>query len=147
MTQLARILLVEDNIHDIELFKIFLMEEEGVEMHLTAIETGEEVLEYLQNNEHPLPDLILLDVNLPRMDGFEILHEIRENLCLTNLPVSMLSTSNDEYDISRAYEGGAQHYMQKPANYPQLQSLVTALDNFNWQIEGDKKRIICSNPL
>jgi len=132
MHDLATILLVEDNLNDIELFRIFLMEEAGIQMQLQVAGSGEEAIAHLRERRNFLPDAVFLDVNMPRMDGFEVLQEIRMQLRLKELPVCMLSTSDDEWDIEFALNNGADHYMCKPANPQRLQQFVTKTPGLHW---------------
>lgn len=142
MDRLANILLVDDNPNDADLFRIFLIEEDGIEMNLEVASSGDDALERLSSVDKPLPDIVLLDVNMPRLDGFEVLDDIRNNLGLQNLAVSMLSTSGDEFDIEQAFNNGANHYMLKPADYEQICRLVDEIPNIKWAAGSDNKRIV-----
>ena len=141
MTQLARLLLVEDNPHDVELFEIFILEEEGVTLEFESVDHAQALFDRLADSSQPKPDMILLDVNLPRVDGFEMLAKIRGEMGLRDLPVSMLSTSNDELDIARAYRAGANHYMTKPPCYNQLDHFVAKTPSLRWHKEGDERQL------
>lgn len=136
--RLARVLLADDNPVDLELFQIFVMQEELLEMELETVEYGEAVLERLQDHSKPLPDLVLLDINMPRMDGFEVLAELRLQGATAKIPVGMLTTSDDEYDINHARRLGANGFLTKPANLEQLQQFA--------QSSRSKLQCIESNP-
>ncbi len=126
--QLAEILLVEDNPTDALLTRVLLMESAGVRFRLHVVNNGEEALHWLKEQTSRIgckaPDLVLLDINMPRMDGFEVLQALGAEDKLRNIPVSMLSTSNDEGDICKAREFGAMGYMVKPANLDQLREVI-----------------------
>lgn len=144
MKRLARVMLVEDNPMDVELFRILLMEEAGIEMEFHHCPSSDECLKQLQQPSHPLPDILLLDVNMPRMDGFELLQELRSLSHLKKLAVSMLSTSEDAGDKQRARQHGAAHYMVKPADEPQFEMLVRAMPQLGWCNETNSKRLVAA---
>jgi signal transduction histidine kinase len=126
--RLANVLLVEDNPVDVTLTKIKLMKREQVHFNLHVASNGREAITLLEKllAEHEVPpmDLVLLDINMPIMDGFQVLEVLGSNERLRPIPVCMLSTSSDERDILRAKERGAQGYMIKPATISQLQQAV-----------------------
>jgi CheY-like chemotaxis protein len=129
----VQILLVEDSPGDIRLTQEVLKQGK-VHNDLHVVRDGVEALEYLRregpNGEARRPDLILLDLNLPRMDGRELLAEIKhdENLC--NIPVVILTTSKAEQDILSAYELHANCYITKPVDLDQFVGVVEAIENF-----------------
>jgi CheY-like chemotaxis protein len=93
-----------------------------------------EAVEYLRGDgpfadreKHPLPDLLLLDLKMPRKNGFEVLEWVRQQPGLKRLPVVVLTSSMQDLDINRAYELGANTYLVKPANYEALVDLVKTL--------------------
>lgn len=96
---------------------------------------GVEALEKLRMPATPQqrwtpPDLILLDINMPRKNGLQVLSEIRSDPNLRHLPVVMLSTSSAEHDVSIAYETGAQGYVTKPMNVSELFSAIHAIEEY-----------------
>lgn len=129
----VQILLVEDSPGDIRLTQEVLKQGK-VRNDLHVVRDGVEALEYLRregpNGESQRPDLILLDLNLPRMDGRELLAAIKhdENLC--NIPVVILTTSKAEQDILSAYELHANCYITKPVDLDQFVGVVEAIENF-----------------
>ena len=128
-----RILLVEDNPGDVRLMKEALRES-AVPTRLDVVEDGEEAIEYLRGNgrfESPSrPDLIFLDLNLPKKDGREVLAEIKKDLMLRRIPVVVLTTSEAEKDIYRAYDLHANCYVKKPVDLDRFLSVVRACEEF-----------------
>jgi chemotaxis family two-component system response regulator Rcp1 len=132
MTGEVQILLVEDNPGDArlvaELFK------EGHSSHrIRHVSDGVEALAYLRDNAEPaarLPDLILLDLNLPRKDGRELLAELKADERLRRIPVVVLTTSQAEDDIARAYGLNANCYITKPMDLDQFARVVKSIEDF-----------------
>ena len=128
-----RILLVEDNPGDVRLTREALKDGK-VENPLDTVKDGVEALAYLRQEgqyaDRLLPGLILLDLNLPRMDGREVLAAIKSDPKLMNIPVVVLTTSEAEQDIVRSYHLHANCFITKPVNFEQFSSVVKAIDNF-----------------
>jgi DNA-binding response OmpR family regulator len=118
-----RILLVEDNPDDVEITQRALARSR-VANELHVARDGQEALDHLFGDS-PRPDLILLDVNLPKANGIEVLAKIRADAALTVIPVIMLTASDREEDIVRSYTLGSNTYIQKPV---QFQAFLHALD-------------------
>lgn len=127
------ILLVEDNAADVRL-TIEALREGKVRNRLTVARDGHEALEILQRNgphEHAArPDLILLDLNLPRKDGREVLAILKRDDDLKRIPVVVLTTSSAEADILRSYELHANCYITKPMDLEQFVRVVRSIDEF-----------------
>ncbi len=123
------ILLVEDDPGDVVLVRE-AFEHNKVRNELRVASDGVYALEQLRDPERSLPDLILLDLNLPRMDGRELLAEIREDPRLTRIPVVVLTTSDAEADILRSYELHANAYVTKPVDLNRFLKVVREIDNF-----------------
>jgi CheY-like chemotaxis protein len=123
------ILLVEDDPGDVVLVRE-AFEHNKVRNELRVASDGVYALEQLRDPERSLPDLILLDLNLPRMDGRELLAEIREDPRLTRIPVVVLTTSDAETDIVRSYELHANAYVTKPVDLNRFLKVVQEIDNF-----------------
>jgi CheY-like chemotaxis protein len=124
------VLYVEDSADDFELLKL-ASQKCGRPFSLQHAADGEQAIAYLQGataftdrEEHPYPDLVLLDLKLPRLDGFEVLQWIRANPATKTLPVVVLAGSSFRADIRRALELGANSYAAKPANFEELQVLI-----------------------
>ena len=123
------ILLVEDDPGDVVLVRE-AFEHNKVRNELRVASDGVYALEQLRDPERSLPDLILLDLNLPRMDGRELLAKIREDPRLTRIPVVVLTTSDAEADILRSYELHANAYVTKPVDLNRFLKVVHEIDNF-----------------
>ena len=127
------VLLVEDDPGDV------LMTQEAFEEHkvrnkLSVVSDGEEALAYLrrqgEHSEAPRPDLILLDLNLPRVDGREVLQVIKEDADLRRIPVVVLTTSQADEDILRSYSLHANAYVTKPVDFDRFIAVVRQIDDF-----------------
>ena len=117
------ILLVEDNPDDVELTRI-AFHEAKVANRLVVVRDGAEALDYLfargvhaGRDPDDLPSIVLLDLNLPRVDGREVLQAIRENPRTRSLPVVVLTTSTEPFDLESAYALGVNSYIQKPVDF------------------------------
>jgi CheY-like chemotaxis protein len=115
------ILLVEDNPSDVGLTQRALGKSR-VPSKLVAAEDGQEALNYLFASDPPneLPALILLDLKLPKVDGLQVLRQIRANERTRHLPVVILTTSSEEQDIEQSYDWGANSYIRKPVDFTQF---------------------------
>ena len=129
----VEILLVEDNKGDVGLIEE-VFEEAKIRNNIHVAEDGEEAMLYLHGegkfSGSPRPDIILLDLNLPKKDGREVLREIKEDDNLKNIPVVILTTSNAEKDILRAYDLHANAYITKPLDFDQFIKVVESIENF-----------------
>ena len=127
------ILLVEDNPGDIDLTREAL-DEAKVLNRLHVAEDGEQALDFVfrrgQFVDAPRPDLILLDLNLPKRDGREVLEEIRSAPEVTDIPIVILTSSQAEEDIVRAYRLHANCYITKPVNFVQFLKIIHAIEDF-----------------
>jgi len=123
---LATILLVEDNEADIELTRIMLIEEAGLQCNMLVAGNALEALAILQaeSEKRHAVDLILLDINMPGIDGFELMERIRADETLRHLPIVMCTTSDYGKDIEKAKVLGAKGYVTKPAELKKLQSAI-----------------------
>jgi CheY-like chemotaxis protein len=127
------ILLVEDNLDHAELVKRN-MEDFRVANTLIHVEDGESALQFLKSSaessgavKNPRPDLILLDLRLPRIDGLEVLKEVKNDPSLKSIPVVVLTTSDAEMDLAKAYEYHANSYVTKPVDFDNLSNLLKDL--------------------
>jgi two-component system, chemotaxis family, response regulator Rcp1 len=129
----AEILLVEDNITDIKLIEEALREYK-VNNNLYTVRDGIEALDFLYRKgkyEKAIrPDLIILDLNLPKKDGIEVLEEIKSDEELKRIPVVILSTSGAEPDIMRTYNLHANCYIQKPLGFNDFIEVVKSIEHF-----------------
>ncbi|TWH99481.1 two-component system response regulator [Luteimonas cucumeris] len=120
------ILLIEDNPDDVELTRIAFAEA-GIAQRLMALSDGVAALDYLfargqyaDRDPHELPSIVLLDLNLPKVDGREVLQAIRDNQITRTLPVVVLTTSTEPFDVEASYALGANSYIQKPVDFEQF---------------------------
>lgn len=125
----AEILLVEDNRGDAQL-ALMAFREARVENHLTVAATGEEAMDLLRDRTRQLPDIILLDLNLPRMSGREVLTAIKQDPRLMHLPVIVMSASENEQDISGSYQLHATAYVVKPLTLEKFRDVVSTIEQF-----------------
>jgi len=129
----VKILLVEDNIGDVGLIEE-VFEEAKIKNILHVAQDGEEAVLFLRGKGKLLsssrPDIIILDLNLPKKDGREVLREIKEDEKLQNIPVIILTSSSAEKDILQAYELHANAYVTKPLDFNQFIKVVESLINF-----------------
>jgi CheY-like chemotaxis protein len=127
------ILLVEDNPGDVRLTQEAL-KEGRVRNRMEVVSDGEEALQYLRGEGsfagRMRPDIILLDLNLPRKDGREVLAEIKEDPGLRRIPVVILTTSNDEVDVLKTYDLHANCYITKPVDLEQFITVVQSIEGF-----------------
>ena len=127
------ILLVEDNPGDVRLTQEALKEHKIVNS-LQVAKDGVEAINFLRREgEHVdavRPDLILLDLNLPKMDGREVLTEIKKDDDLRRIPVVVLTTSRAEEDIIRTYDCHANCYITKPVDFDQFINVIKSIENF-----------------
>jgi CheY-like chemotaxis protein len=131
--QLIEILLVEDNPGDARL-TMEALKEAKVCNGMVLVEDGVKAMEYLHHEgkyvDAPLPDLILLDLNLPRMSGQEVLAEIKADPLLRSIPVIVLTTSQADKDILEAYDLHANCYVVKPVNFQQFLESIKQIKDF-----------------
>ena len=133
MVETIEVLLVEDDPGDV------LMTQEAFDEHkvrnkLTVVRDGEEALSYLRREgdygDAPRPDLILLDLNLPRVDGREVLHVIKNDEDLRRIPVVVLTTSQADEDILSSYSLHANAYVTKPVDFTRFLAAVRSIESF-----------------
>ena len=135
------ILLVEDNPGDVNLTRIALADSSGgthrdrtIEVNLSVVADGVEAMNFLHHqgeyHQSVRPDLILLDWNLPRKDGREVLAEIKADERLQRIPVIVLTTSQAEEDIIKAYNLHANCYITKPVDFHQFMQIVQSIEDF-----------------
>jgi CheY-like chemotaxis protein len=128
------VLLVEDNLGDVELTKLAL-EESQLSINLSVVGDGAAALDFLHHQKKkyanaPYPDLILLDLNLPKKSGHEVLAAIKIDELLRRIPVIVLTTSQAEEDVIRAYNLYASGYISKPARFDQFVKVVQSIEDF-----------------
>jgi CheY-like chemotaxis protein len=130
MSQAHRVLLIEDDQADAYITRRVLKEVADT-LALEHTETGEAGLEYLETRQpqgrNALPELILLDLNMPRMDGFTFLQRVKKQTLFSSIPVVVLTTSASQHDINRAYALGAAGYIVKPTSIEEFTAKMQQL--------------------
>ena len=125
--------MVEDNPPDQDLTRE-AFKQGRLNNNLHVVDDGEQALAFLRREGEygnaPRPGLILLDLNLPRMDGREVLKEIKGDAALSSIPVVVLTTSNDEADVLKSYQLHANCYLTKPVEFDNFTNVVRSLEHF-----------------
>lgn len=133
----VQILLVDDSAGDVSLTREAL-HTARVANQLHVVEDGEQAMEFMRRQGRyasaPVPDLVLLDLNLPRMDGREVLRELKEDADLRHVPVIVLTTSADERDVLASYRLHANAYVTKPVEFGEFLLALQQLETFWLQI-------------
>ncbi|MDH5458617.1 MAG: response regulator [Nitrospinota bacterium] len=134
------ILIAEDD-EDDYLLTIEALKEAGVDSQVKWVKDGEELMNYLEpigaskrRSAAEFPSLILLDLNMPRKDGREVLEEIKKSNTLRKIPVVILTTSKAETDINHAYDLGVNSYIQKPVRFNEFVEVIKVLSHYWFQI-------------
>ncbi|MFN0052135.1 MAG: response regulator [Planctomycetales bacterium] len=131
--QVLKILVVDDNDDDLLLLQESLRDDPAVDVVWVARD-GEEALAFLRGQPEPScarrPGLVLMDINMPRLNGFEVLSAMKADPELRSIPVVMLTTSHRDADVLNAYERGACSYIAKPVSFERLQVLAGHLVNY-----------------
>jgi chemotaxis family two-component system response regulator Rcp1 len=127
------VLLIEDSPGDVRLTKEVLRDANR-SVHLHVVSDGVEAMAFLRHEgahvRAPRPDLILLDLNLPKMDGREVLGQIKADVVLKTIPTIILTTSEEEADIVNSYQLHANCYLSKPVQLDAFESLVKSINDF-----------------
>jgi CheY-like chemotaxis protein len=136
MEKNALILLVEDNRMDIEL-TLDAFKEARLKNTIQVAQNGEEALDYLfgrgkysDRETYPMPNLVLLDLKLPRVDGFEVLRQVKSAPILKRMPVVILTSSKEEGDRALSYDIGANSYLVKPVSFDGFLGVVRQIEGY-----------------
>jgi chemotaxis family two-component system response regulator Rcp1 len=132
MTRSLRILLVEDSPSDVRLVREAL-KDTAVPVQLTVVRDGVEAIDYLHQTENGFftrPDLILLDLNLPRKNGREVLAEVKSSPNLKQIPVLVMTSSRSDEDVADSYALNANCFITKPGDLDEYQNVVKAIEEF-----------------
>jgi len=138
MAPLKRILLAEDNEHDVEL-TLAALEEHNLANEVVVVRDGAEALDYLfrrgkfASHSNGLPVVVMLDLKMPKVDGLEVLHQMRADADLKHVPVVMITSSREEQDLIRSYQLGVNAYVVKPVDFQQFVSSVKEI-GFFWAV-------------
>jgi CheY-like chemotaxis protein len=133
MMKEIEILLIEDNEGDI-ILTLEALKEARIKNRISVLRDGDQVIKYLKKQGEyanvETPDLILLDINLPKMDGKEVLQRIKSDSQLMVIPVVMLTTSDSEKDIMESYQSHANCYITKPVDYKNFMDVIQTFKDF-----------------
>lgn len=131
-----KILLVEDNLQDIEITRRAFAKGQ-LRNELIVVRDGEEALDYLYRRGRfedpatsPRPGMILLDLNLPKVGGMEVLQQIKQDAQLRSIPVIVMTVSQREEDVVRSYDLGVNTYIQKPVEFENFMRVVNAIEEY-----------------
>jgi two-component system, chemotaxis family, response regulator Rcp1 len=132
VTKPVQMLLVEDSSSDVRLIREAL-KETSLPVEITVARDGVEALDWLHKTESGQalrPDLVLLDLNLPRKNGHEVLSEVKTSPSLSAIPVLVMTSSNDDEDVNQAYRLNANGYITKPSNLTEYIQIVRSIEQF-----------------
>jgi CheY-like chemotaxis protein len=144
MTAVRTILLAEDNANDIELTLAALR---SIANNIVVVRDGAAALDYLfrrgsfASGTHELPGLILLDLKMPKVDGLEVLQEIKTDRTLKTIPIVVLTSSREESDLARTYALGVNAYVVKPVVFQEFMDAVKALGQF-WAVVNEPPPLV-----
>ncbi|MCX6297135.1 MAG: response regulator [Bacteroidetes bacterium] len=136
MNSEIQILIADDDSEDVSLIKEALNENKIVNK-VQRVANGEELMDYLRNRgnysnkeKYPLPGIIMLDLNMPKMDGREALKEIKGDASLCTIPIIIFTTSSNEKDLNLSYQFGANSYISKPVTFYSMVELMRSISNY-----------------
>jgi CheY-like chemotaxis protein len=138
MSPLKRILLAEDNEHDVEL-TIAALDEHNLANEVVVVRDGAEAMDYLQHrgkfagHANGLPVVVLLDLKMPKVDGLEVLRQMRADPVLKQVPVVMITSSREEQDLVNSYKLGVNAYVVKPVDFQKFIQSIKQV-GFFWAI-------------
>lgn len=131
--QPIEVLLVEDNPGDVYLISVAL-QDSSIEKHIDVVEDGEEAIRFLQRRgkyaNAPAPEIVILDLNLPKVDGHQVLQYIKTSPHLRHIAVVILSTSTRDHDVALAYDNRANCYLAKPNDLDEYFEVVRQIDQY-----------------
>lgn len=129
----SRVLLVEDNADD-EALTVRALRKLDPTCVVDVARDGQQAVDYLNAQDTPRPDLILLDLKLPKLNGIEVLRVARANVAMKTVPTVMLTSSDEPSDLMGSYEAGASGFVRKPVGYEEYVDVVRALGRFWLQV-------------
>jgi CheY-like chemotaxis protein len=139
-TNMIEILIADDDAED-RMLIMDALKENRLRNNIQCVENGEELMQLLRNEgkftdkkKFPLPGIILLDLNMPKMDGREALKEIKADKRLSSIPVIVLTTSKAEQDIVKTYNLGVNSYITKPVSFESLVEIMKTLNRYWFEI-------------
>lgn len=131
-TEYTFIILADDD-EDDRLFFTDAFEEIKISTKVQTFENGAELMNYLNKDDATLPEILFLDLNMPKKNGIECLHEIKENDKFKNMAVAIYSTSSSEEHIEETFVRGANIYIKKPSDFKTLKKVLQDVVTMNWQ--------------
>ena len=138
MNETVRVLVAEDNEDHLFLTVRALRNVEGVTLEIVTVTDGQQALDYLRGENdyvgRPRPDLVLLDIKMPKIDGLEVLKELKSDPSLRAIPTVMLTSSERPEDVDRAYVLGGNSYVTKPASCNSLSERLAGLGKYWTQL-------------
>jgi len=126
-------IILTDDDEDDRLFFIDAFEELNMNTKVTIFNDGVELMDYLNSEDAILPNVLFLDLNMPKMSGIECLNEIRVNSKMSDIAIAIYSTSASDEDIEETFVLGANIYIKKPNNFKQLKKMLSEVVSINWQ--------------
>ncbi|MBP1627956.1 MAG: putative two-component response regulator [Holophagaceae bacterium] len=141
---LKSIVLVEDNPQD-EMLTLRSLEKAKLANEIVVLRDGQEALDYLLEPDRDLPTVVLLDLGLPKVSGLEVLTRLRKDPRTRLLPVTILTSSDEEEDRLRCYEGGANSFVRKPVEFAAFAETIARV-GFYWAILNEAVQPRRSNP-
>jgi two-component system, response regulator len=145
MNNAINILLVEDNPDDVEL-TLHALKKNNIVNPVKIARDGQEALDYLfysgnyQETDHDLPNVILLDLKLPKVDGIEVLQRIKSDRRTKLIPVVVLTSSKEESDLLKSYDLGVNSYIRKPVDFDQFVETVRQI-GFYWMLINEQPQV------
>lgn len=130
-------IMLADDDEDDRLFFKEAFKEVKIQYILSTFNDGVVLMDYLNVKENPLPDIIFLDLNMPRKGGLECLKEIRQDKRLKNISIAIYSTSSSDQDVEDTFVAGANVYIKKPNDFARLKKILTDVVHLNWQYVTD----------
>ncbi len=135
-----RILLIEDNSDD-EILTMRALDAAAIKADIDVVHDGAEALDYLlgrgpcrDRDRHVLPQLILLDLKLPKIDGLQVVRQVKETEATRLIPIVVLTTSDENTDICRSYQYGANSYVRKPVDFNRFQEAIRQISRYWLQL-------------
>lgn len=133
--ELKQIVMIDDDEDDREFFKTAI-DCINPQISVVSLFDGVYLTEYMQNNPSQKPDILFLDINMPRKDGFECLQELRAKYDKKELPIVMYSTSESDFDIHNSQKLGANLYLKKPTDFGSLKKALSKVLEIDWSMNG-----------
>lgn len=123
-------ILIADDDADDRMFLEEALHKNGYKHTIEFVEDGEELITRLKHPDFPMPNLLMLDLNMPRKNGFQALQEIKDDPRLRRLPVIIMTTSSADEDVARSYDLGVNSFITKPFNFSRLIEMIGALKTY-----------------